>query len=130
MSKFGNYEAGSYWTPHYGGVDWELRRDRLVEQGDLETYRPIGFDSGDGLIQEITQENCSIFLNEVNPAMDMVAVDDPRDEKNYVWFREQNPDNFARLIGSIGRAATRYLTFYPIEAVVDAYLDRAEHTYE
>lgn len=130
MARFGNYSSESYWTPQYGGVDWSLRRDRLTESGELEQYQPVGFDSGDGLVQEAYQENCAIYFNEVNPGMDMVAINDPRDGKDYIWFREQNPEVFEDLTRNIGRAALKHLSFYPLENVVQVYLDRVENTYE
>ena len=123
-AKFGHYKAPEYWSPNYGDVDWKLRRDRLIEQGEVETYNPVGFDSADGLVQEVTQENASFFINRVDPDMDMLAVADPRDGLEYTWFREDHPQNFEDLVRTVGRAALIHTSEYPLETVVEVYLRR------
>lgn len=125
MADFGNYE-GRLFAPQYSDIDWSRRRDIMINNGELDEYKPRGFDSGDGLVTEVHQENLTIRLNRVAPDMDMIAVKDPRDGLDYVWFRETDPQRFAVLVEKLGRAALVVTTEYPFEDTVKIYLDRAE----
>lgn len=91
----------------------------------LEQYQPVGFDSGDGLVQELHQENLIFKLNRVDPNMDLVAVGDPRDGKDYLWFRDQNEARFEYLLNTLGRAALIITSEYPMADTVRVYLERA-----
>lgn len=126
MAKFGRFEStsGVYWSPSYGDIDWAGRRARMIEDDEVEAFRPVGFDSEDGLVQEVNQENTGIYLSQVAPELDMIAHLDTRDGEPYLWFREENPERFEVLVKSLGRAATQIATEYPVQAVVKAYLDR------
>lgn len=125
-ANFGNYESntGQYWSPDYGDVDWHLLESRLIEAGELDAAQPIGFDSDDGLVVECTQENLVFRTNDVSPGMDMVAMRDPRDNKDYVWFREDNPERFKGLVLGMGHTALRMHSRYPLPDTVEIYLDR------
>lgn len=123
---FGEFSSSEYWTPKYGGIDWGLRRGALIEQEVIEEYIPVAIKTGDGLIEEINQENSAFYLNRVDPDMDMLAVADPRDGLEWVWFRDENEDNFGELVKTLGRSALIHTSEYPLETVVESYLRRKQ----
>lgn len=123
-ANFGRYEGPTF-RPDYGDIDWRSRQDALIEAGELDPFKRVGFDSNDGLIVEITQENTQLRLNRVAPHMDMLSLEDYRDGESYVWFRETNPDRFHVLQEKLGRAALVISTEYPLADTVKIYLDRA-----
>lgn len=129
MPHFGKYIAKEFWSPEYGEIDWKQRRDLMMDSDELKIYLPVGFDSEDGLVQEVTQENTSIFTNRVAPDMDMIAHLDHRDGLEYLWFRDAEPD-FEKLAKQLGRAALVHFSEYPLETVVGAYLRRRERDWE
>ena len=123
-AKFGKYEGPDY-GPHYGGIDWHRRREHMIQEGKLEPIEQVGFDSDDGLVIEVNQENTQIRLNRVAPEMDMLSLEDYRDTESYIWFRDTNPKRFEKLIENIGASALIITTEYPLEDTVKIYLDRA-----
>jgi hypothetical protein len=125
-AEFGKFipNDGQSWSPDYGDIDWRLLESRLIESEDLEAVEPVGFDSGDGLVVECTQEVLVFRTNDVAPAMDMIAQRDERDGCDYIWFREDNPDRFSGLLESLGQAALKMHSRYPLPDTVDIYLDR------
>ncbi len=124
MGSFGKYEGVSF-SPEYGDVAWWRRQQIMIESGELDKYKKVGFDSEDGLVVEITQENTQLRLNRVAPNMDMLSLEDYRDDESYIWFRETNPERFHLLQEKLGRAALVITTEYPMEDTVRIYLDRA-----
>jgi hypothetical protein len=123
-ANFGKYEGPTF-RPSYGDIDWRHRQDLLIEQGELDPVKRVGFDSEDGLVVEITQENTQIRLNRVAPHMDMLSLEDYRDSESYIWFRETHPERFAVLVEKLGRSALVIETEFPLEDTVKVYLNRA-----
>lgn len=121
MGKFGEW-GGETFSPMYGGIDWHLRQLIVCEDIPL----PVAYVSEDGLTQQITHENTSIYLNRVAPELDMLAHIDPRDGLEWLWFREDDPDVFKKLVIGIGALSLVVTTEYPCKDVVDAYLRRID----
>lgn len=110
------------WYPNYGGIDWETRHSR----SEAGMSPPVVFDSQDGLLYEINQENSAFYMSRVAPEMDMLAVEDPRDGQEYCWFRDEVSIDFEDALKLLGRCALFHTSEYPLEAVVDVYLRRKE----
>jgi hypothetical protein len=126
MARFFNQEKREY-DPSNNGIDWRARDlARLALRGEVES-QPIWFDSGDGLLVQCTQENTTLYLNEVADEMDCIHLFDHRDGEVYVWFREQLGDsNFDLMRVSLVPHAQGLYSYYPRDEIVALYIKRQE----
>ncbi|GAC1499102.1 MAG: hypothetical protein NVS1B10_01490 [Candidatus Saccharimonadales bacterium] len=123
MARFFNQEQRDY-DPSNNGIDWRARDlARLAILGETEA-QPVWFESGDGLSIQCTQENTTVYLNEVADEMDCIHVFDKRDEQVYVWFREQLGDQFDLMRTALVPHSQGLYSYYPRDEIVAVYIKR------
>ncbi|GAC1503734.1 MAG: hypothetical protein NVS1B10_08870 [Candidatus Saccharimonadales bacterium] len=111
--------------PSNNGIDWRARDIARLALIGANEPKPVWFTSGDGLDQQCTQNNTTVFINQVADEMDAIQVYDKRDNQCWMWYREQLGDEtFDKLWQALIPHAQLMSSYYPREDVVDMYLKR------
>lgn len=107
--------------PIENDIDWQYR----LEQKYDNLPPVMMFDSGDGLVQPLSQSNCNVFMSNLDDPTDCITVDDPRDEMKFAFFREQMEDfdKTSQLLQNMGSCAV-HLSLYPLEEIVAIWLNK------
>jgi hypothetical protein len=117
------------WKPEHNGIDWLAKRmKRLGEAGLQAVELWFIIEEEDGTYElQITQENATVEMNYVEPAIDCVALRDPRDGLYWAWYRgEMAEETFNEHLSTFAPFAARIHTMYPRENTSSVYLARQE----
>lgn len=75
----------------------------------------------------ITEENLVAHSHRNAPEMDCVALEDPRDELWWRWWREDTPeDQFNLMMRVAHTVGTVVLRNYPMEHIIDLFENRSQ----
>ena len=119
--RFGYGDVHEY-DPTHNDIDWRARFIGECAAYGFELPKPVWVENDDGLQQELHQENFYIWLNETSDPLDCIQVMDNRDKYAWTFFRDDfPPEEFERIVQSIGYAATLIHTMFPAKMVQDLY---------
>lgn len=93
-------EENTYY-PEVCGVDFRERIKQKLAQAaatgaELWTawFTVNDDETGPGFTQQLTQENCRVFMSDVDDEADTISVLDPRDGQWFTYTRFTHPENF------------------------------------
>ncbi|MDE1829380.1 MAG: hypothetical protein KGI25_03555 [Thaumarchaeota archaeon] len=129
MPYFETRDEGLY-RPSYGGIDWYSLRTQHLDRLHLIPGEVWFVNPEEDYEQQVTQENTIIFENAVIPDLDRIDVIDVRDNIPWIFYRDECPDNFEATISQIRTFAFNVATLYPLDKVVEYYLERNIERFE
>lgn len=123
MGTFVEYGKDSF-RPEYGEVQWVRRLNQMLEAREAE-LKPVGYKEDGQPTQQITQENCIVYINQVADELDCVSVMyEPDGEDIWTWYfrhKFESDEMFAHVVNVVGTWATQIVTMYPLPHVVQQY---------
>jgi hypothetical protein len=117
------------WKPEHNDIDWLAKRQQKLGELGLQAVE-LWFvieENGEEFELQVTQDNCLIELNFVEPATDCLSLQDPRDNLYWLWYRGEMGDAaFEERIASFAPFAMKIDTLYPRPNTASTYLIRQE----
>lgn len=110
-------------NPQYGEVNWKRRLNIALEAGNV-VLSPVGYREDKG-VQQVTQENTVIYINQVADELDCIAINyEPDGADIYTWYfrhKFESDEVFDHVVSVVGTWATQIISMYPLPHVVKQF---------
>jgi hypothetical protein len=120
------YSTKNSYRPQWGDINWH---ERYAQEHVGEDIMELWLDREDGKgAFQITQDNCFVELNRVDPELDRIMINTNRTKDGQPewmrWFRwECGEQVFVTMLERVDLYSTKTVTFYPRQNPVEMYLN-------
>lgn len=117
-----SYEQDRGYRPTYADIDWHSKW-LANNNNDSAVVLSIMQENNEEKSLELTQKNCFVYLNDTDPAFDVIIFNSDDEGVNWWLCRAQyGNDEFTELIDTVGEVSTLHSTRYPEEHCIDFVL--------